>query len=107
MCANSTGRAKTFFSASDAAVSQEVADGKISIQSAYALNTRHNFGLQMVHIPVISINGHHLTECKSVRNKITVSEGAFSSLWMVKLQLREGKAMGSGLFWGYRAGWDS
>jgi hypothetical protein len=28
MCANSTGRAQAFLSASDAAVSQEVADGK-------------------------------------------------------------------------------
>jgi hypothetical protein len=34
MCANSTGSAQAFLSASDAAVSQEVADGKISIQSA-------------------------------------------------------------------------
>jgi hypothetical protein len=42
MCANSTGRAQAFLSASDAEVSQEVADGKISIQSACALNTRYN-----------------------------------------------------------------
>jgi hypothetical protein len=41
MCANSTGRAQAFLSASDAAVSREVADGKISIQSARALNTRY------------------------------------------------------------------
>jgi hypothetical protein len=41
MCANSTGRAPAFLSASDAAVSQEVADVKISIQSACALNTRY------------------------------------------------------------------
>jgi hypothetical protein len=34
MCANSTGGAQSFLSASDAAISQEVADGKISIQSA-------------------------------------------------------------------------
>jgi hypothetical protein len=45
MCANITGRAQAFLSASDAAVSQEVVDGKISIQSAWALNTRYN------HIP--------------------------------------------------------
>jgi hypothetical protein len=31
MCANSTGRAQAFLLASDAAISQEVADGKISI----------------------------------------------------------------------------
>jgi hypothetical protein len=42
MCANSTGRAQAFLSASDAAVSQEVADGKIGIQSACALNTRYD-----------------------------------------------------------------
>jgi hypothetical protein len=41
MCANSTSHAQEFLSASDAAVSQEVADGKISIQSACALNTRY------------------------------------------------------------------
>jgi hypothetical protein len=41
MCANSTGRAQAFLSASDGAVSQEVADAKISIQSACALNTRY------------------------------------------------------------------
>jgi hypothetical protein len=39
MCASSCGRAEAFLSASDAAVSQEVADGKISVQSACALNT--------------------------------------------------------------------
>jgi hypothetical protein len=39
MCANSTGRAQAFLSASDAAISQEVSGGKISIQSACALNT--------------------------------------------------------------------
>jgi hypothetical protein len=42
MCANSTGRAQAFLSASDAAVSLEVADGKINVQSACALNTRYN-----------------------------------------------------------------
>jgi hypothetical protein len=41
MYVNSTGRAQAFLSASDAAVSQEVADGKSSIQSACALNTRY------------------------------------------------------------------
>jgi hypothetical protein len=41
MCANSTGHAQAFVSASDAAVSQEVTDGKTSIQSACALNTRY------------------------------------------------------------------
>jgi hypothetical protein len=39
MCANSTGRAQAFLSASDAAVSQEVADGKISIQ--FSLRSEH------------------------------------------------------------------
>jgi hypothetical protein len=34
MCANSTGRAQAFISASGAAVSQEVADSKINMQSA-------------------------------------------------------------------------
>jgi hypothetical protein len=42
MCANSTGRTQIFLSASDAVVSQEVADGKISVQSACALNTQYN-----------------------------------------------------------------
>jgi hypothetical protein len=37
MCASSCGRAEAFFSASDAAVWQEVADGKISAQTACAL----------------------------------------------------------------------
>jgi hypothetical protein len=41
MCANSINYAQAFLTASDAALSQEVADGKISIQSAYALNTRY------------------------------------------------------------------
>jgi hypothetical protein len=39
MRANCTGRAAALFSASDAALSQEVADGKINVQSACALNT--------------------------------------------------------------------
>jgi hypothetical protein len=39
MCANSTGSTQAFLSASDAAVSEKVADCKISIQSACALNT--------------------------------------------------------------------
>jgi hypothetical protein len=43
MRANSTGREKPFLSASEVAVSQEVADGKISIQSACTLNTRYNY----------------------------------------------------------------
>jgi hypothetical protein len=43
MCANSTGCAQAFWSASDAAVPREVADGKISIQSACALNTLYIF----------------------------------------------------------------
>jgi hypothetical protein len=42
MCANSTDRTQLFLSASDAAVSQEAADGKISIQSACSLNTRYS-----------------------------------------------------------------
>jgi hypothetical protein len=41
MCANSANHAQAFLSASVAAVSQEVAYGKISIQSACALNTRY------------------------------------------------------------------
>jgi hypothetical protein len=45
MCANSTGCELAFLSASDAAVSQEVADGKITIQSACALNTRYNYNV--------------------------------------------------------------
>jgi hypothetical protein len=43
MGANSIGRAQAFLAASDAAVSQEVADGKISTQSACALSTRYKF----------------------------------------------------------------
>jgi hypothetical protein len=42
MCASSCDRAEAFLSASDAAVSQEVADvadGKSIVQSVYALNT--------------------------------------------------------------------
>jgi hypothetical protein len=42
MCANSTSRTQTFLLASDAAVSQKAANGKITIQSACALNTRYN-----------------------------------------------------------------
>jgi hypothetical protein len=41
MCANSTGRTRAFLLASNAVVSQEVADGKISIQAACAQNTRY------------------------------------------------------------------
>jgi hypothetical protein len=48
MCANGTGRAQAFLSASDVAVSQEVADGKISIQSACALNTRYILILNLI-----------------------------------------------------------
>jgi hypothetical protein len=43
MCANSTSRAQAILLASDAAVSQEVANGKISIQSACTLNTLYLF----------------------------------------------------------------
>jgi hypothetical protein len=39
MCASSSGRATAFFSASYAALSQEVANGKINVQAACALNT--------------------------------------------------------------------
>jgi hypothetical protein len=39
MCASSCGGVEAFFSASDAAVSQEVAGGKISVQSACTPNT--------------------------------------------------------------------
>jgi hypothetical protein len=39
MCASSSSRTEAFFSASGAALSQEVADGKISVQSPCALNT--------------------------------------------------------------------
>jgi hypothetical protein len=37
-------RAAAFFSASGAPLSQEVAEGKINVQSAYALNTRYFAG---------------------------------------------------------------
>jgi hypothetical protein len=37
MCASSSGCAAAFFSASGAALSQQVADGKINIQSACTL----------------------------------------------------------------------
>jgi hypothetical protein len=40
MSTNSTSHTQAFLLASDAAASQEVADGKISIQLACALNTR-------------------------------------------------------------------
>jgi hypothetical protein len=48
MHASSSGRAATFFSASAAALSQEVAGGKMHVQSACALNAvyrlyRHKF----------------------------------------------------------------
>jgi enterochelin esterase-like enzyme len=39
MCASYTGRAPAFFSASDASLSQGVAEGKINAQSVCALNT--------------------------------------------------------------------
>jgi hypothetical protein len=39
MCAAGSERPQAFFSASDASLLQEVADGKISVQSACALNT--------------------------------------------------------------------
>jgi hypothetical protein len=41
MCASSSGREAAFFSASGAALSQEVADGKFNVQSACALITRY------------------------------------------------------------------
>jgi hypothetical protein len=41
MCASSSGRAASIFSASGAALSEQVADGKINVQSAYALITRY------------------------------------------------------------------
>jgi hypothetical protein len=40
MCANSYGRAAAFFSASGAALSQQVADGEINVQPVCALITR-------------------------------------------------------------------
>jgi hypothetical protein len=39
MCVSSCGCVEALLSASDAVVSQEVADGEISVQSAYALST--------------------------------------------------------------------
>jgi hypothetical protein len=52
MFANSTDHAQAILSASDAVVSQEVADDKISNQSACTLNTRYNLmgniGLKVV-----------------------------------------------------------
>jgi hypothetical protein len=47
MSANCTGRQQAILSASDAALSQEFADGKISIQLACALNTRYNVCLSI------------------------------------------------------------
>jgi predicted nucleic acid binding AN1-type Zn finger protein len=44
MCASSSGRAAAFFSASGAALSQEVTDGKMNVQSACALDTRYFCG---------------------------------------------------------------
>jgi hypothetical protein len=41
MCATCTGRAAAFFSASGPSLSQEVADGKINVQSACPLNTMY------------------------------------------------------------------
>jgi hypothetical protein len=41
MSANNTGRAQAFLSVSDAALWHEVADSKITIQSACTLNTRY------------------------------------------------------------------
>jgi hypothetical protein len=41
MCATGSERPQPFFSAGDTSLSQEVADGKISVQSACALNTVH------------------------------------------------------------------
>jgi hypothetical protein len=38
MCASSSGCAAAFFSASGAALSQEVADGKMNVQAACSLN---------------------------------------------------------------------
>jgi hypothetical protein len=43
MCGNSTSHVQAFLSASDAAISQEISDGKISIQSACTLNTRYYY----------------------------------------------------------------
>jgi hypothetical protein len=40
MCASSSGRTAAFFSESGAALSQQVADGKINVQSVCALITR-------------------------------------------------------------------
>jgi hypothetical protein len=63
MCANSTGRAQAFLSASDAAVSQEFADGKISIQSACALNTRY---MCVCYLRSLStqLGSHQAAECQ-------------------------------------------
>jgi hypothetical protein len=52
MCAKSTGRAQVFLSASDSAVSQEVADGKFSIQSACALSFVDFFTFLPLHMGV-------------------------------------------------------
>jgi hypothetical protein len=56
MCTISTGHAQAFLSASDMVVLQKVADGKISIQSAYTLNTWY-----------ISIS--HLLETESIEEQ--------------------------------------
>jgi hypothetical protein len=41
MCATGSDRPQAFFSAGDTSLSQEVADGKISVKTACALNTVH------------------------------------------------------------------
>jgi hypothetical protein len=55
MCASSSGRAAAFFSASDAALSQQVADGKITVHSACALITRYIPVNSILHILIIHI----------------------------------------------------
>jgi hypothetical protein len=62
MCDNSTVRTQTFLSAGDAAVLQEVAKVRISIQSACALNTRYKL--------MKYLNGSNLSSSKA---KILVS----------------------------------
>jgi hypothetical protein len=50
MCGSSSGRAAAFSSASGAALSQEIADGKIDVQSAFAMDTLY---IQITTVKVI------------------------------------------------------
>jgi hypothetical protein len=65
VCVTGSERPQTFFSSGDASLPQEVADGKISVQSACALNTAY---LRFVIWNLRSVFDKAMAECDELKS---------------------------------------